>query len=465
MSSILDDLSNSLSSILNSSKPKTFYIKNSAVQSANQTAISAFKNIAEIDMPIKYKLAKKLDKKEINPSNPLFDLLSEVLHVPVDGDKENTLFLSTLNLRTLLDDFNRRIDKGEDLQINWLHLFHAYLEASIGESNQPHFYSQLETLRKFLISTWPSIKNNTHQTLYELKDIDKYTTILEANACDFYSQVWLDGLSQRVIQMKKDLEIPQDSWFWENLFIKVLQTIVNFDDESFKKSLTSILLFLDTCPLHRDLGIQLTLQRFSKCTSTVMHPQLKDYIYQAWGSPLGVKHKDSNWMILDENSLKIAKSWHHETNLRIFYALKTGDKTNALQRLSFWLNFINQIEFSKLALGPVAQKIIQSQSSLQRIFNPLMNPFSKLSGDINPEQNAIIFKINNTTIVDFIINDGCYIYPPGTNTFDLSQETQYSTSYKGGLKERYGKFGVSIPENQDWSDVSNLKDILNKFNL
>ena len=67
MSSILDDLSNSLSSILNSSKPKTFYIKNSAVQSANQTAISAFKNIAEIDMPIKYKLAKKLDKKEMCP--------------------------------------------------------------------------------------------------------------------------------------------------------------------------------------------------------------------------------------------------------------------------------------------------------------------------------------------------------------------------------------------------------------
>ena len=465
MSTILDDLSGSLSSILDASKPKFFSIKNSAVLSANQIATSCFKESAKVDSQVKYKLAKQLDTNQINASSPSFDLLTEVLHVPVDGDHENTLFLSKSKLDLLLTNFYQRINEGEDIQINWLHLFHAYLNAATGPNDQSNFAQQLETLRQFLISTWPQIKKNTRQILFELKDVDKYISILEPNACEVYSQIWLDGLSQRVIQMTKDLEIPQESWFWENLFIKVLQTIVNFDDELFKKSLTNILLLLDTCALHRDLGIQLTLQRFGKSASTVMHPQLKDYIYQAWGSPLGVKHKNSTWITLDENSLNIAKSWHHETNLRIFYALKTGDKTNALQRLSFWLNYINQIEFSKLALGPVAQKIIQSQSSLQRIFNPLMNPFSKLSGDINPEQNAIIFKINNTIIIDFIINDGCYIYPPGSNNFDVSQETQYSTSYKGGLKERYGKFGVSISENQDWSDVSNLKSILNKFDL
>lgn len=465
MSTILDDLSVSLSSILDSSKPKFFSIKNSAVLSANQIAISCFKESAKVHSQIKYKLAKQLDSNQINASSPSFDLLTEVLHVPVDGNQDNTLFLSKSKLDLLLTNFSQRISEGEDIQINWLHLYHAYLDAAIGPNDQSHFAQQLETLRTFLISSWPDIKHNTRQILFELKDVDKYISILEPNACEVYSQIWLDGLSQRVIQMAKDLEMPQESWFWEHLFIKVLQTIVNFDDDLFKKSLTNILLLLDTCALHRDLGIQLTLQRFAKSVSTVMHPQLKDYIYQAWGSPLGVKHKSSTWNTLDEESLNIAKSWHHETNLRIFYALKTGDKTNALQRLSFWLNYINQIEFSKLALGPVAQKIIQSQSSLQRIFNPLMNPFSKLSGDINPEQNAIIFKINNIIIIDFIINDGCYIYPPGSYTFDVSQETQYSTSYKGGLKERYGKFGVSISDDQDWSDVSNLKDILNKFGL
>jgi hypothetical protein len=465
MSSILDDLRGSLSSILDSSKPKFFYLKNSSVLSANQTAISSFKGVGKVDPLIKYKLAKQLDSRQIDASSPTFDLLSEVLHVSVDGNHDNTLFLSKAKLEEVLNNFSNRIKLGEDLQINWLHLFHAYLEASIGPNDQSLFVQQLETLRIFLISTWPDIKKNARQILFELKDVDKYISILEPNTCDAYSQIWLDGLSQRVIQMTKDLEIPQESWFWENLFVKVLQTIVNFDDDLFKKSITNILLLLDTCAIHKDLGIQLTLQRFSKCTSTLMHPQLKDYIYQVWGSPLGIKHKSSTWTTLDDHALNIAKSWHHETNLRIFYALKTGDKSNALQRLAFWLDYINQIEFSKLALGPVAQKIIQTQSSLQRIFHPLMNPFAKLSGDINPEQNAIIFKIKNTIIIDFIINDGCYIYPPGSNTFDVSQETQYSTSYKGGLKERYGKFGVSISENQDWSDVSNLKDILNKYDL
>jgi hypothetical protein len=109
--------------------------------------------------------------------------------------------------------------------------------------------------------------------------------------------------------------------------------------------------------------------------------------------------------------------------------------------------------------------MVQSQSSLKRIFNPNINPVAKLLGDTSQEQNALIMTIGKIVIIDFIMNDGCYIYEDGTYTFNIQNESQYATTYKGGLKEKYGKNGASIPIEQDWKDIPFLKILMSRYGI
>ncbi len=464
MPTILEGLSNELKFTLESTKPKYFKSSQNYLLMAFENASSKFKGISRVPAHIEYKLVQQFLNGDIDSTHPAFDLLGDMIHYPIEGNSINTIFFFAERLNYLLDIYTEKIQQGEDLQVTWKSLFRAYLIAS-NQDELPIFNAQLETLRIFLDSTWVEISQRSTQTLFDLKDVNKYIKLIQPNSLEFFSQSWLEGLHQRIIQMGNDLEIPSTSWFWEKLFVNILQMLVNFEDDAFKKSLPKLLSLLDICPLYQDLGIQLILERFSRCQSTLMNHQLMEYISLSWGSSIGTQQKNSPWNNIGEKSQQMIKAWHHERNLRIFFALKTGDKSIPQQKLDFWLNYLDCIEFSRLALGSVGQKIIQSQSSLQKIFHPKTNPYSKLLGDINPEQNALILKTHQCIIIDFIVNDGCYIYDLGSNSFDIQQDTHYSTTYKGGLKERYGKYGVTITQDQDWSDTASLKLLLNKYGL
>ena len=464
MPSILDDLKSEFLIILESNKPRAFKSPHQNITLAFHRATQQFKEIGRVQPHVEYRLVHQFLSGSIPKSHPSFDLLGDMILVPINGDSGNAIFFSNTQLKLLLDTYKDKIEAGADLQITWKSLFHNFLILN-NHDDVPIFDKQLELLRSFLESTWPQIKKKSPRLLYELRFVDKYSIVLEPNSWEHFSQVWLDGLSQRVIQMTEDLEIPTTSWFWEKLFIHTLQMIVNFEDEAFKKTIPYLITLLEKCPLYQDLGIELMLDRFSRLQSPLMHTQFMDFVIRSWGSPVGVINHKSAWKQISDNSIRLAKSWHHERNLRIFYALKTGEKIICQQKLDFWLNYLDQIETSRLALGSVGQKIVQSQSSLQRIFHPQTNPFSKLTGDIHPEQNALIMKINNMIVVDFILADGCFIYEPGSNTFEIDQESHYSTTYKGGLKERYGKYGVTISEIQDWTDISYLKSLMSKYGI
>lgn len=463
MSSILNTLRSNLSFLLESNKPKTFKSRNQNLSLAYENAIQQFKSIIKIEAHVEYHLVEKYLNGLIDQNHPSLDLLGGMIHVAINGNPTNTIFLSG-QFKYLLEIYEKKITSGEDLQISWKSLFRAYLAAATND-DLVFFDSQLNLLRDFLKKTWLPVKAISPQILFELKDIDKYLEILHPEPWELYSRIWLDGLSQRVMKMAEELEIPDSSWFWDKLFVSILQTIIHFEDESFKKFIPQVLTLLDYCPHYRDFGVQRLLERFADSKSIRMYGPLMDYFMNSWGSAVGSKPKNHQWNDVHPKALKMAKSWHHERNLQIFFALKTGDKTVCQQRLNFWLHYLDRIEISRLALGSVGQKIVQSQSSLQKIFHPQNNPFSKLLGDINPEQNAIILKLNQVIIVDFILNDGCYIYEQNTNTFDINQDNHYATSYKGGLKERYGKYGITIPEDQDWLDTSYLRGVLSKYGI
>ena len=466
MSTILENLKDDLFLVLESHKPRVFKSPHQNLIQAFEQATQRFKQVGKVSVHIEYQLVQKFLEGRLDNNHASFDLLGDMILVPIDGNSQNTIFLSNNKLKLLLNTYRKKIAAGEQLQITWKALFQNFLKVNNQALVDSAFFEeQLELLRNFLEATWTDIKNQSESLLFELRFIDRYPQILAAHSWEIHSKVWLDGLSQRIIQMGEDLEIPQSSWFWYKLFSNTLHMIVHFEDDSFKKTLPHLILLLEKCPAYQDTGITLVLDRFSRCQSTLMHTPLMEFITRHWGPSVGPKDHESPWHQISDESLRIVQAWHHERNLRIFFALKTGDKQIAQQKLDFWLRYLNRIEMSRLALGSVGQKIVQSQSSLKRIFHPQTNPFSKLSGDVNPEQNAIILKIDNKIVIDFIVNDGCFIYDFGTHTFDLHQETHYATTYKGGLKERYGKYGVSISENQDWSDITHLKLLLQKYGI
>lgn len=460
MSSILDTLSKRLEVINAATKPKVFSTPFKSIKQAHQIATTRFKGAGQLEEHTQYQIAQKFFKGDLHQNLKSFDLLSQVIHVKSEDLKES-IFSSKAHLEQLLQVYQKRLNAQEDLQFVWLMLFRAYIEASSDAFDDPALFDQqLDTLRLFLLNTWPLVKENAPNIFYELRFIEKNLELFSRECWAAYSQLWLDGLEQRVITLALEMEIPNQSWFWEKLFIHSFQLAVNLSDDGFKKILPPLLDLLDNCPQYRDLGIQILLTRFARCTSKLMNTLTKDYVTKHWGSVFEQHQPNSVWRDLSKESLEMLQSWHHETNLRIFYALKTGDKEIAQQKLDFWLTYLSQIRGTKLSLGPVGQKMVQGQSSLQRLFSPSTNPFSKLLGDVNSEQNAILISFDQHLVIDFIVQEGCYIYEKNTHTFQIHQDTHYSTTYKGGLREKYGKLGVSIPDTQDWSDITSLHTML-----
>lgn len=466
MSTILGQLSTDLFATLEKSKPKAFKSTHQLLQKAHDEAVAQFKNAGHIEPHQQYQLAQQFLQGTLELSKGASELLGEALHVNIGAQNKQTLFGSPKEFEQLLTRYQEKISAGQDMQHAWLSLYRGYLNSNPDEYEDRNLFDQqLEILRRFLEKTWPDIKKNASGLFFDLRFVDSHIQLLEARPWEYYSQMWLDGLDQRVIDLVKDLEIPSACWFWEKLFVQSLQAVVNLADTSFKKLLPNLLLLLDACSSYRDLGLQLLIERFSRCENKLLFSPFREYLLRHWGSPVGYLPKNSPWNELSESGLSMAKSWHHETNLRIFYALKTGDKDIAQDKLHFWLSYVGQITGSKLALGSVAQKMVQSQSSLKRIFNPNINPVAKLLGDTSQEQNALMMTIGKVVIIDFIMNDGCYIYEDGTYTFNIQNESQYATTYKGGLKEKYGKSGASIPIEQDWKDIPFLKILMSRYGI
>lgn len=413
-----------------------------------------FKNAGSPPEALALKAASKFLTGEADLDEVDIDLIAFALAKPLGPILENTLFNNEGRLKVLLDIYSAKCAASQDMLITWRGVMGTYFELSPNNSpNRQQFERSLEEMRRFLVSTWGSVKNSTELRLSWMRAIDENIELLGPNPCDQLAKQWFDGHEDLVLKISGDLQISSNSWFWERLFVTCLQSVLNFDEFGFKKAIPKLLELFDKHKIYRDKGLSALFDRYVICSDTSVNETLKEYALDLWASPEGHDFAGSKWKLISKPALAMVINWVHETNLRLFFKLLKERGHADDERLNFWLKFIPQVKSSRLALGPTSQRLVESRADYKKVFKREGNAYSQLREDQNSDNDAFLMTIGNCLIVDFSIGGGCYVYRNGENKFDITDKYHYSSTSRKGLKEKYKTEGMDFAHTPGWTDA------------
>ena len=453
----LDNLTHSLKHVKAVLAPHDVFLKQkdqlNSLQLIFEDIKKKFNNVGNPPKELALKAATRFLAGDPKIDDVDIDLIAFALAKPIGSSQGNTIFNNGAKLRELLDIYSARCASGIDMLITWRGVMGAYFELSPDSSpDRLRFERSLEDLRRFLSSTWDSVNKSSELKLSWMKVIEENVGVLSPNPCDQYAKQWFDGNEDLVLKISNDLQISSNSWFWERLFVTCLQSVLNFDEFSFKKAIPKILELFDKHKIYRDKGLAALLDRYALCSDISVNETLKEYALDLWASPEGHDLAGSKWKLVSKPALAMVLNWVHETNLRLFFKLLKERGVADDERLNFWLKFIRQVKSSRLALGPSSQRLVESRADYKKVFKRDGNAYSQLREDQNPDNDAFLMTIENCLIVDFSIGGGCYIYKEGQNKFSISDKFHYSSTFPRGLKAKYHQDGMDFAHTPGWTD-------------
>jgi hypothetical protein len=402
----------------------------------------------------------------IGSKNTIVDMVAFALHTKIQEAGNTSVYLTMSKLEELIEIYSLKSNRGVQMQITWLGMLLAYfMTPTPSDDEKKTFDKTQETIRRYLQQNWPKVKEVSKFEPQWMNSVDQNLELLSTDPCGSYAKDWFNGREERVLQVAAEIDIPSNSWFWRELILSCVQQVISLPDIEFKQSIPKVLDLLDKRQEYRDPGLRVLFDRYSRCSETNEHKLLKEYGLEYWGSPEGYEIAGSPWAKVSPQALEMMLSWVAETNLRLFFALLKERGYADDERLDFWLGYIKQAKFTKLVLGSKSAGIVMGRADLKKTFTRNGNPFSKLLGDADNNQDAFIMEINKNIIVDFSILGGCYIYRNNENTFDPRAPVQYSATHRGGLKERYHRGGIAFTHTPGWTDSHRAPRVLSSYGI
>ncbi len=377
-----------------------------------------------------------------------YEIISFALTKPIAELGGASVASDPAKLRALLDRYTDDIKTDSIDGIFWFGVFQSYFQAQRSNYAGDSFFNSQRVIRNFLSKTWPDVKKNAPFFTNWMKCIDTNLHLLTESPCEAYGEEWLSGSEARVKQIKLELHIPDVSWFWEEFFKSCLKAALSQSDSRFKETITLIISLLTRHPSYLDNGLRALLDRYRACSDISVHKQLKDFALEVWKSPKLRNTGASKWVHVSDATWRMVLTWVQEANLRLFFELlKRRGVPDPHGRLDFWLQYINQITFTRLVLGADMRRYLNLHPEWKEHFKNDVDSYANLI-DVKSEFNldAFIMEINGHLIVEFNPHGGCYIYKRGENNFNVNSPSLDSSTSLGGLKERYYSGGTKGPD-------------------
>ena len=356
-----------------------------------------------------YSAALKFLKNDLAHDSHLYDLVSFALNTPITELFGETIISNKLKLSELLGRYSNEIDAGEFWELTWFGVLQSYFQIS-------NFNDSTEQIRVFLESKFKKIFELSEYKPFWMTALKENQHLLSKDPCHIYALEWLHGKDDRVTRIKSDIQIPENSWFWEKLIVSCIRETTNLSDVDFKESIPKLLNSIKQHPAYLDFGLHAALARYQNCTDRTLHKDLKNFAVETWKSPRLRNVGGSKWLQIEEPIWQMVLRWVNEANLRLFFQLLKHRGVADKNRLDFWLKYINQVSWTKLVLGDDTQEYFKRNKEMTKIFENESDSFSSLDGERNLD--AFIIQIGDYLIVEFSTEGGCYIYKNGENTFD-----------------------------------------------
>jgi len=309
-----------------------------------------------------------------------------------------TLIQSEKGMKTLLGRFSEQHKEAMLGFYPWQGLLNAYLNYSPSQHQKDK--GNWLALRQFLINTLHIVADKTGFKPRWFEVLLRHRIILEQNATKILAEDALHGRSEKIDRIAHEVNIPSTSWFWLELLMSQIEAIEKYSDDNFKTAINTLLPQLRDHEECIDNGLARILDRYSLCTSTEEHQELKSMAISRWRNPSLEKQRD--WERVSQDAKKMVQKWLVREDIEDVFKKLVDDH----RRYEFWLQFLDQIEYTFVWLGRDAQDNFPHFLSHRR------DRCALLSHPGKPDNNVILMKMRDVFIIESGAKAGgkCWAY-------------------------------------------------------
>jgi hypothetical protein len=304
-----------------------------------------------------------------------------------------TLIQSSTAFKTFIGRFIRIHKEYVMSSYCWQGLLNAYLNSS--PSQDPSITDNWHELRLFLQDTLDTVAGQSRFKPRWLDALIEHRIVLAENATQSLAQEALQGQRERVDRIAHEVNIPSTSWFWPELLMSQVAVVIAYSDEAFKSSVNLILAQLKEREECLDEGVSKILDRYVKCANAEPHQELKIMAVSRWKSPS--LERQSGWVRVSPEAKRMVQRWLVVEDLKDFFLTlrqESDDDSLDRRRFEFWMQYLDQISYSFLILGP------DTRTSFQYLLTEKVGRYSSLTGT-NRANNAFLIRIGTSYIVEF----------------------------------------------------------------
>lgn len=375
------------------------------------------------------------------------DLVAAAVSIPIQEQRGRTV-LESEYCDDLLRKYENDAYTGDLWRLTWYSLLNSYLTYDLGRTTTEAGMVGFTKLRRLLNRTWPSIDKQSGQLTVPdwVRILREESQLLSDSPVEKYARDYLAGNTDHIKALTENLGIPASSWFWQELVLGAVKHATQGNDEQFRSQILMLVELVKSAPVYRDNAIAEILNRYYKCLSRTVHPELRDFVIHAsvWKNPkLKAAGIATAWNQVPEAVWRMVMGWVNERNLRDFFDILAARRHADHGRLKFWSRYMNQISWTRLVFGSETIWQKNHNAGIRALLESEEGTYATLKGAPDRELDAFLMQIGEYIFVEFSkTGNGAYAYRATDLAFNL-----HADSFAGStsdLKCGYYKNGRGV---------------------
>jgi hypothetical protein len=386
------------------------------------------------------------------------DLVAAAVSIPIKEQRGRTV-LESEYCDDLLRKYENDAYTGDLWRLTWYSLLNSYLTYDLARTTTEAGMAGFTKLRRLLNSTWPSIdKQSGLLTVPDwVRILREESQLLSDSPVEKYARDYLAGKTDHIKALAENLGIPASSWFWQELVLGAVKHATQGNDEQFRSQILMLIELVKSAPVYRDKAIAEILNRYYKCSSRTVHPELRDFVIHAsvWKNPkLKAAGIATAWNQVPVAVWQMVMGWVNERNLRDFFDILAARRHADHGRLKFWSRYMNQISWTRLVFGSETIWQKNHNAGIRALLESEEGTYATLQGAPDKELDAFLMQIGEYIFVEFSkTGNGAYAYRASDLVFNL-----HADSYAGSTSDlkcgyyRNGRGVAKIIHTPGWEE-------------
>jgi hypothetical protein len=281
--------------------------------------------------------------------------------------------------------------------------------------------------------------------------------LLSDNPVDKYASDYSAGNTENIKALAENLGIPASSWFWQELILGAVRHATQASDDKFRDQILMLIELVKSAPVYRDKAVSEILNRYYKCSSRTVHPELRDFVIHStvWKNPkLKAAGIATAWNQVPEPVWRMVMGWVNERNLKDFFDVLAARRHADHGRLKFWSRYMNQISWTRLVFGSETIWQKNHNAGIRALLESEEGTYAVLQGTPDKELDAFLMQIGDYIFVEFSkTGNGAYAYRASDLVFNL-----YADKYAGSTSDlkcgyyREGRGVAKIVHTPGWQE-------------